>query len=319
MVGPAQDAIPSAGWGAVEQVIDEQSTALTALGYGVTILNSGVLLDWLRVRPKSYDLLIVHYERWLPRAFIIRFFFKTPVVCCSHYAYQQWPTHWASSYSAWFQLLIKSDCALALNPVIRNHFLAAAPSGCRVVLSPNGSNFAPNIRAKPTRGVVVLGRVEIRKRQFEVYQQLKSSGIDVSFVGDISDDRVSHAIAHEPEFRNLFMGAWTRNEVAERLSEFSVLLLASDGEADSLALYEAQLAGLSVIITKNAIGSQFINLPWIYTVKDDLSDLKETIELAIRSNPLLRPEIIKYSVDNYSWEERIKPIESVIKYYSDRN
>ena len=85
----------------------------------------------------------------------------------------------------------------------------------------------------------------------------------------------------------------------EELRNYKALILQSQGEADALVLYEAQMAGLPILVTKEGIGAQDISLPWINLIDDASSPTEiEGIVDSIHNTP---DEIAAYARANYSW------------------
>lgn len=306
VVGPAQMPIPTNGWGAVEILIHEQISALSNIGVRVTLLNSAAWLDWLRARPWTCDVLLVHYESGLPKAFLVRALFHRPVVACSHYGYLQWPSKWDPGFAPMFRSLGRANAILALNPTIAAMLNRDLPREVEVVLAPNGSDADLAWHPTAVNDVIVLGKVEPRKRQYEVYSETQA--FDITSVGPIVDERVKALVRAAPKTSQHFVGPWTRDEVMANLGNYRVLLLASDGEADALVLYEAQLAGLVIVGTSAALGAQNRSLPWVFAT-DDYASTEECLEAALAAaTDDMRRTVRKYAEGNYRWRHRIGAI-----------
>jgi glycosyltransferase involved in cell wall biosynthesis len=159
----------------------------------------------------------------------------------------------------------------------------------------------------------VVGKVEVRKRQFEIAQlDLESA---VNFYGAIHDSRVSQEFLKRLRQPHVFHGEVDRHHLASLLPSNSVLLHLSFSEADALVLYEAQLAGLAIVVTEGSLGSQDKTLPWVYVVPDDWSfeEVKKAVDDAriyVRDN---RARIIAHAEANYRWQYQIKPLVSELK------
>ena len=85
----------------------------------------------------------------------------------------------------------------------------------------------------------------------------------------------------------------------------------SDGEADALVLHEAQQAGLHLILSHQAVGSQDSNLPWIH-VCDDLHALNKLIREVSTETSTSPEEIIEFARKNLTWESRGKEIGNLL-------
>ena len=210
--------------------------------------------------------------------------------------------------------LQSSDVFIALSPSIADVVGPQLPA--TILTLPNASSFKPRIELNPTRGLLVLGKVTPRKQQFEL-SGLVLLGTDITFVGPINDQRVIESVANEPRAARskAFVGEWTRSELAEKISSFKVLLLPSKAEADALVLYEAQLAGLSIVCTRHALGAQDAELPWIYTHETDasLEQLQQLCSLAIQENVQHRPRILEYAQANFLWSDRIQRLDECLQ------
>ena len=171
-----------------------------------------------------------------------------------------------------------------------------------MVISPNGSSFSPLVSEMPGEGIICVGKVEPRKKQFELFESLSEIGVEITFVGEIADKRVQNLLERDPGLARFFVGPWSRNELSKSLSKYKALLLSSLGEADALVLYEAQLAGLNVIVNKSSLGSQDSTLPWIHVTNDDLTS--QELSMAIEHAYLFPLEITRYANLNYNWQKR---------------
>jgi len=92
------------------------------------------------------------------------------------------------------------------------------------------------------------------------------------------------------------LGKWSREEVHQRLTEYSCLVLNSKMESSSLTVMEALSAGLSLVVSKEA----FANLDkkdFIEVVPVGMGDesLAKMINLQIENNDKYREEIREYS------------------------
>lgn len=315
IVGPGLMTIPTEGWGAIERVIDEYSNEL-AKSRPVSVLNSRCILLWLRAFLSRYEAIHVHYEPtflWACRWRLISNR-STPIILWSHDAWIGQPTHWSTSFrTLWDRIarsLLRSDIFVALSPTIQEQ--ATTRISARVVLLPNASDFRPKIRETPNRGLLVVGKVEPRKQQFEI-STLVSRGIHLTCVGPIADHRVQQLISDSPTSlrAQAFVGSWSRFKLAEEMSDFRALLLPSQAEADALVLYEAQLAGLSVVCSRSALGAQDESLPWVHVFESehDIDFIGDLCSLATTGNHLYRPTIIEHASANFRWPNRIRTLD----------
>lgn len=162
----------------------------------------------------------------------------------------------------------------------------------------------------------MLGKVATRKQQYEL-SELALRGDDITFVGPINDQRVLELISAEPQSARsaAFVGEWTRSKLADEMSTFKVLVLPSRAEADALVLYEAQLAGLSIVCSRHALGAQDPDLPWIYTHETDASakEIHQLCSLAVKENIKHRPQIVDYAQAHFSWSGRVERLDEFLQ------
>lgn len=319
VIGPGMMPVPPVGWGAVETIIDEMSTQL-ATSRPTMVLNSSSLLSWFRAFRIRHEVLHVHSDTAFVKASRWRFLNNrsTPIVIWMHDPYLDQPALWGVGFhSRWTNVkrhLRSGDVFVALSSSIASVVSQQLPN--TILILPNASSFKPRIELNPDRDLLVLGKVTTRKKQFEL-SELVLWGNEITFVGPITDQRVIESVANEPQAARsqAFVGEWTRSELAEKMSSFKVLLLASKAEADALVLYEAQLAGLSIVCSRHALGAQDAELPWIYTHETDasLEQLQQLCALAIQENVQHRPRIIDYAQDNFLWSDRIERLDECLQ------
>jgi glycosyltransferase involved in cell wall biosynthesis len=319
IIGPGMMPVPPVGWGAVETIIDEMSTQL-ATSRPTMVLNSFSLLSWFGAFRIRHEVIHVHSDKALVRASRWRFLNNrsTPIVVWHHFPYLAQPEFWHPGFqSRWTRMkrhLRSSDVFIALSPSIADVVGPQLPA--TILTLPNASSFSPRIDLTPSRDLLVLGKVTPRKQQFEL-SGLVLWGTDITFVGPINDQRVIESVATEPRAARskAFVGEWSRADLAEKMSSFKVLLLPSKAEADALVLYEAQLAGLSIICSRHALGAQDAELPWIYTHETDasLEQLQLLCSLAIQENVQHRPRILEYAQANFLWSDRIEQLDECLQ------
>ena len=277
LIAPGEMEMPVKGWGAVELIVQRQATYMQSKGYKVIVLNSWKLTTWVRIWRQKPIFVINHYDVFAKRSLIFSRLFAVRLLATTHYAYAEQPERWDPGFASNARALVKADEFVALNPRIAKTFDLMF-NGTRSVTIPNGVETEQFSDGSHARGFVCLGKVEVRKRQFELASRL-SHDFDITFVGQIEDPRIKELPL---EVRQKFVGPWTREQVLQRLAEFKALILLSDAEADALVLYEAQAAGLQVIAAPNAIGAQDRNLPWVHIMDIDAPNLN--LEIGARVN-----------------------------------
>jgi hypothetical protein len=271
----------------------------------VEILNSKSIYAWLSAAQKKYKLVILQDDMKLLKAKLV--FFKSKVILFSHYGYLAFPDKWHRSFRNKYRNFRKADFIAALSPRIYELLAKEFPKS-EIVFVPNGSNLEfPNVgcgtRAENEK-LVCIGKVERRKKQFELAKYCANNQIGIDFIGEITDERIFEEF--EPIMIRQFLGPKSRSDLIELLPNYRALVLLSDGEADALVLYEAQLAGIPIIVNEKSIGSQDPNLPWIYLISE-LDEINGVIR-KLNSEENLPATICKFAKEHYQWNERIKPI-----------
>lgn len=310
IIGPGIKKIPPSGWGAVELICDWHFQGLQSEGYNVDLLNSRSLVKWwiaFRRRPK---VVLLHYDSWSRRTFFFSRLFLVPAVGVTHYAYAGAPEKWDRYFIGIAKWLLRLNGLVALNDQIEKTF---REQGFRGPLL-RWRNHIPVERFKvhETRsGLIVLGKVESRKRQYELCRALTPKNLEkVVFVGPIADSRVGTLPSR---IRRKFLGEWTREETSERLGAFEGLILASDGEADALVLYEAQSAGLQVYLSQEAIGSQDTSLPWVQ-VFSCIEELDRLLGASDQSSATAS-EIASWAKKNYALSSGLRSLTRFLEHF----
>jgi len=297
IIGPGEMPIPNNGWGAVEFLIGKQYQNFVNGGIQTGILNSWFHRDWLKVYRRHPKVILLHYDIFAKRCFFYKVLLPlTPIFVVSHFGYSAFPEKFGKGFSKQMFWINRMDVIIALSSKIKEvwHQLGVTKN---IIVVGNGADVSDfRSPAVKDRDVVYLGKVEPRKRQIEVAQTI-SEAVQIDFVGPIVDPNFGQL---KLSLANRFFGSWTREEVNMSLARYKVLLLWSDGEADALVLYEAQAAGCSIVVSRNALGNQNPDLPWIYIV-EDLNQLESTLLLAIEQNKLFKNTIIEYAKREYSW------------------
>jgi glycosyltransferase involved in cell wall biosynthesis len=158
-------------------------------------------------------------------------------------------------------------------------------------------------------GYVCLAKVEPRKGQYELANLLPED-FPITFIGEVVDERISTL---DPMRRRKFVGAWDRDEVESKLTEFSALVLMSEAEADALVLYEAQAAGLGVIARTQALGAQDVSLRWIKVLPDGKEDIGTYLERERIHIAAYRKSVRAHALGNYSYQKNAQAWDEMIR------
>lgn len=303
IIAPGILPVPPFGWGAVETLINESLSTYYADGFEVWILNSRSYKEWRAARRETFDLVLCHYDAFAKRA--RSYFPNTPIIGMSHYGFIGYPEKWHKSFHRVLKGLSLLDSICVMNSQ-QSEVLKKYLPNIDIFISSNGTNFNPIVGRNTQGPYLCLGKIEPRKSQFELYNKFKNSKHSIVFVGNIVDTRVSNLIREDSSVSKVFIGEKTRVELTKEFHKYKALILLSQGEADALVLYEAQMAGLPVFVTKEGIGAQNLLLPWVNIITNRTTP--DDIELAYRKINASPIEISNYAADSYSWKTKNAPL-----------
>jgi glycosyltransferase involved in cell wall biosynthesis len=314
IICPGHLPIPPDGWGAVELLIHESIPSYITEGYEVWILNSRAHKDWKIASKEEFKLILNHSDIDSPR--VRRHWPNSILVSVTHYGLAAQPEKWHKGYHKVLQGLNFSDKIICLSPAILSTFLHYFDES-KLLLSPNGSSFEfeRNKNKRKNGPILYLGKVEKRKRQYEVWHLFKDSGIDILFAGPIVDERVMEQMSLDASSTKNFLGEIDRSSLQELFSGCSSLMLISEGEGDALVLYEAQLAGLPILVNMESLGSQDCQLPWVRLIKSSPS-LQEILT-ELESVDSSGDEISLYANANYSWNVRNRKLIQLLNEFNE--
>jgi hypothetical protein len=200
------------------------------------------------------------------------------------------------------------------NPTVSNHFTKLfnnidAYFGQAERSNNNALNVNPNLKTgicrcgipnylfesyrkdKGNKRSLVIGKIESRKNQFILQSQF-SNDLDIDFVGPHSD---SQFIAGNVG-KTKYLGTWSRQDVIQKMSDYSSLILLSSFEGDVLVIKEALASGCSVILSKMAALNMDEDLPFIkiYDNYIDKSNFINEVTRINEENEKYRSDIINY-------------------------
>ena len=316
-LGTGRTPIPPPGRGAVETILWAYRNELVARGHHVSIVNVKSDRLWaalpLAVRREGpFDWVWCHQERMVP---ITTFWgrvlgFRT--LETTHRPVSD--VEPVDRFSAWqfrraarapYHACLQEDLAVAmraLNPKSRAMVLPNATEVGAYTWRPGGNGRA-----------VCLGGVSSRKRQAVVAVALEGSGVHCDFIGPIDhDDDHTRLIAAHPNY----LGSWSREDVVERLTDYSCLVLFSVAECHPLVVGEAMAAGLSVVVSSSSTANMDVSLPWV-TVVDDPRELGCAVKRAISENPAHRSAIRDYAEKNLAYGPTLNRLLAQLREWQD--
>lgn len=294
LIGPGLMPIPAKNWGAVEILMWNYKIYLEEIGHIVDIYNTKDLNSVAEaINKNSNDFIHLHYDEY------IGFFNKAldkPYCCTSHYGYILKPEMWGSYYESIFEDTLRAPGIIALSDKIAQKYRGSGYNGFLRVLR-NGAEVSKfNFSRQGNGKAICLGKVEPRKRQTLLSNILRGR-VHIDFVGPIIDT------AFQENETCRYLGIWDKPYLYEHLTDYSCLVLLSDGEAAPLVVPEAFSAGLSIVISECA-SANLDPKEFITILPDEITDpeqVQTSISAQISTNANLREEIREYAYGRFDW------------------
>ena len=322
LIGPGLMSIPPKGWGAVETVIDNLARNLEAIGHRVSIVNIPFRRDALQALIQCKpDLIWLHYDVYID-------WFKVPVPgtdcpiwLTGHFAYLSQYGRGNLRLLQYFLLISYLPASLwrliCLPLKLLGHRQYSMAAYLRVLASTQGiqnkgsvlANCAreDRIRFDPAGGngrAICLGKIEPRKAQIRLIHIH-----EIDFIGPIHDRRF-------PKDHQHHRGSWTREQVERHLTDYSVLVLLSDGEAHALVICEALLAGLSVLVSEAASAHLSADLPFVQILPfshcQNPGRVNAAMQLLIKSAVKYRQAARAYGLAYFSCEAQQRKLKELV-------
>jgi hypothetical protein len=312
LIGPGIIPIPPKGWGAVEILIWDYYNELKKMGHEVDIINlirkhpndSNPNSEYSKylihtINTIEYDFVHLHYDV----LYHILPFLKCPkIAITSHYPYiDQIDKH--KEYERIFHFLIKQNkfynFVLADKDINTFKKYGANPSLLKKITNGIDSKLF-HFSETPLDKTIYLGKITSRKNQYK-YQNLT-----IDFVGENTD----------PQFHigDNYLGEWSREKIHKHLTDYSNLLLISEGEADPLVVKEALISGLGVVINKSSAANldekDFITI--IPNEKLDIDYIQEKIEENKKISVQKRKEIREYGINTFDIHTQVEKYVTII-------
>ncbi|PHM09384.1 glycosyltransferase [Nostoc sp. 'Peltigera malacea cyanobiont' DB3992] len=159
-----------------------------------------------------------------------------------------------------------------------------------------------NFQPKGNNKAICLGWIQPRKQQKLLAKIIDVDGkIAIDFVGPLDD----------PDFvegtTTKHLGVWSLEQVYSRLTDYSCLVLISEGEVAPLVVLEAMAAGLCIVVSESASANlhhqEFITILPDNILTDTTPEahkiVTDTISEMIDKNQYYRPQILEYVRENF--------------------
>ena len=296
--------IPPLGWGAVEIIIWDMYIYLNEMGQEVHIINTKNKHEIIsRINDIKQD--IVHGHSGYDNNYECFEFLNCPIkIVTIHAPYQNLPEY----------LKIKNNIFITtFSEDIKQKFINDGIDSSRLFVTPNGvneKNFKFSSTCLYPDRSIYLAVIDHRKAQYK-YQTINS----IYFVGNVYFN--DHDDKKFDESNPRYLGWWTKDTIYSNLTNYANLVLLSSAEGHSLAVSEALLAGLGVVLSEACCANLDLSKPWITVIPNDKLDDLEYIEQSIIKNREIsikyREEIRSHSLETISWKSRINNIYNVYK------
>lgn len=295
IIGPGVMKIPPVGWGAVESLIWDYANELENQGHEVQIVNHNNPLTIINeVNGFEPDFVHLQYDDLY---YVLKDISCPYKAVTSHFGYIEYPQKYESYINIYHGFKQGDFSIICLSDSIKNFYLRNGFPESRLYMCNNGASkdlfrYSENV-AYPDESIY-LAKIEPRKRQW-MFQ-----GIDgLKFAGNISCYRFNSQDTN-------YLGEWTKDYLYDNLTNYSNLVLLSDGEADPLVIKEAFMAGLGVVVSKYAIANLDLELPFIDVVNETKINDKDYLNKIIKKNRVSsnnnRNNIRQYAIDNFAWD-----------------
>lgn len=190
----------------------------------------------------------------------------------------------------------------------------------KYVITPNGVPRQDGVRNEWLNrkiGIVVVGRIEPRKRSLEVLRAADALGIGVTFIGkvDANSSKYGRQFVSEIEksANSEWLGVHPHADVARYLGDSRVLLNASLAEVQSLVEIEAAEAGCRVVTTQSGSAQEYVqSVAEIFPAEVELTELLSAAHRA--ASRLEGPELYSYP---HTWTSAVAPLARLLGVSAD--
>lgn len=335
LVGTGISDIPAKGWGAVEGIVWEYYQQLISYGFDVKIINyaSENKLDNIKnmindINQGKPDIIHIFYDDRIDIIPHIKCSPDTRIFYTSHWAYlpqiktiRKFADRSKFAYAdSYIQNIFKKSITnhhkieyLLISNEIGDIYADFGVPKNKIEIINNGANADKfvfkdysEMKYNDKLRAICLGKIDRRKRQSE----LKSIEC-LWFAGNIAEN------VNDNDFSNKhprYLGEWSREQVYNDLTDYSTVVLLSDGEADPLTIKEAFMAGCGVVVSEYAAANLDSSKPWITIIPNKYIDNIPFTDKSIRfiQNSIIenmkislkyRNDIRKYGELNFDWKK----------------
>ena len=296
LIGPGLRPVPPQGWVAVEILIWDCKIFLEKMGHRVEIFNSQDLRKVAAaINNGSYDFVHAHHDE---HVIALNRLLKRVYCNSSHCGDFSNTAQRGSRYWRIYAETLRSPGIIALSSRVAEQYRKDGYRGFLGVLRNGADCDRFSFHEKGNGRAICLGKIEKEDRKSQILiSRLLREKVPIDFVGPCGD------LNFQADGLCRYLGAWDKETVFRRLTEYSCLVLVSRGELAPLVVPEALAAGLSLVVS-DAASANLHPKPFISVLPDHdraAPFLMETIHKQIAENAGLRHEIRKYAREYFDW------------------
>jgi glycosyltransferase involved in cell wall biosynthesis len=231
----------------------------------------------------------------------------------SHAGHLLKKNEWDNAFKLEFQSYLNAPGIIALSPVSQQLFLDAGYGGY-IATQVNGIDTQKVNRQPQGNGkAICLGWIQPRKQQRLLANTLDGK-IEIDFVGPLDDPDFKEGVTTK------YLGTWSLADVYQRLTEYSCLVLISNGEVAPLVVLEAMAAGLCIVVSESASANLHIK-DFIKVLPDQILTgatpthqqlVCESISELIERNQSSRSEIVAYVKENFDFSQIVTNYDRIV-------
>ncbi|MEH2377968.1 MAG: glycosyltransferase [Nostoc sp.] len=286
-------------------LMQEYKYFLEKVGHEVDIFNYkdvNKLLD--KINHKNYDFVHLHTCQFVSE-FNKRLEKKYCFTC--HYGYLSKEDKWDKDFQEGFQDYLNAPGIIALSHATKDIFLNAGYSGYMSVQVNGIDTKKLDFKDQGNNKAICLGWIQPRKQQ-KLLAEIIDGKVAIDFVGPLDDPGFVEGTTTK------YLGVWSLKQVYSHITNYSCLVLISDGEVAPLVVLEAMAAGLSIVVSESA-SANLHSKDFIRVLPDDILTnataenqkiVCDTIIELIEKNKFLRRQIVEYVSENFDFSQIIK-------------
>ncbi len=302
LIAPGFTELPPKGWGAVESIVWDYYENLKYRNIDVHIVNNSDINNIIKeCNELNSDVIHIMYDDYIS---ILPNLICKNIIYTSHYAYitnKNFQSNNEHYFNNIFLNVIKNqNCIInAISEEIKNIYINHGFKS-KINVIHNGARddkfIFKNLPEYPYKSIYIA-KIEYRKCQYK-YQSIPN----IDFAGNFHNSNF--------DINNTnYLGEWSKETLYNNLTNYSNLILLSDGEADPLVVKEALLAGLGVVISECSSANLDLNKKFITVIPNHKLDDINYVSKEIEKNRIIsnnsRNEIREYALKNFSWSKII--------------